>query len=173
MIEEKELILEEIANELKNARGVIVTSFRSINANQFADLRKAMYLAQSGCVVMKKRILKKAIDRASEKTLEVDIDSHALFIYAHENFIETTKAFVGYQKKNPDLVSLVGGYFEDRFCSPEDVKMISELPTLDEARSAVIGLLEAPLSNMLAVLEAALTGPMFCVQNKSEKESTT
>lgn len=171
MIQEKTLILEEIANELKGVQGIIFTSFTSINANQFANFRKAMFDAKARCVMTKKRILQKAL-KSSGCHEEIELDDHALFIYSNEQFIDTTKAFVNYRKQNPDQFKLVGGFFEDRLCKASDLELISTLPSLDEARSLLLSLLEAPMSQFLATLEAALLAPVFCVDQKADQGST-
>ena len=50
----------------------------------------------------------------------------------------------------------------------EDVKAISELPSQDEMRAQFVGLLEAPMTQTLSVMQALLTSIMYCLENKAK-----
>ncbi|MDN3507859.1 MAG: 50S ribosomal protein L10, partial [Simkaniaceae bacterium] len=56
-------------------------------------------------------------------------------------------------------------------CVETDFKMIADLPTKNEMRAQFVGLLEAPMVQVVNVVNALLTSPLHCMENKCQKEA--
>ncbi len=67
-------------------------------------------------------------------------------------------------------VEVVGGRFEGKMYTGADVEKLSNLPSKDEMRAQFLSVLEAPMSQTLAVMEALLTSVVYCLDNKSKQE---
>ena len=171
MIEEKQLLLDEIKDSLKPEAGFILTSYVGIKANEFADFREDIATAGGNFLVIKKRVFQKA---ALDLGLEYEIgelEGHVGLVYSEDTFLATTKALYKYKKSSADKVKILGGHFEGRKCTPEEFEQVSKLPTLDEMRAQFVGLIAAPMTQTLGVLQALLASVCYCLENKANKES--
>jgi large subunit ribosomal protein L10 len=70
-----------------------------------------------------------------------------------EDPIAAVKASVAYAKENDKFV-ILGGVMGDKMLMPEEVKALAELPSLDQLRARIIGLLQAPATKLAGVIQA-------------------
>lgn len=168
MRKEKQLLLDEIKEKLEGANALVLTKYKSLKPDLSADFRMQLMKAGGGFSVVKKRVLLKAASEGGMQLDEASLDGHIGVAFAYEDPIQMTKAVFDFAKENKETLTILGGQFEGKPCNAEDVKAISELPSQDEMRAQFIGLLEAPMSQTLSVMEALLTSMMHCLENKSQ-----
>ena len=168
MRKEKQLLLDEIKEKIDGSTAMVLTSYQSLKPNLSADFRMQLNKAGGGFSVVKKRVLVKAANAEGVELDEDALEGHIGVAFAYEDPISMTKAVFDFAKTNKDVLTVIGGQFEGRLMSAEDVKAISQLPSKDEMRAQFIGLLEAPMSQTLSVVEALLTSIMHCLENKSQ-----
>ena len=63
------------------------------------------------------------------------------------------KAAVGFAKRNENLI-ILGGALQGNLLSPAEVRVLAELPSLDELRGKLVGLLTTPASRLVGILQA-------------------
>jgi len=172
MRKEKQFLLDEIKEQLSASNDFVITSYQGIDPNTAADFR--MSIVDSGglfCVV-KKRVFLKA---AEEAGIEVDkemLKGHIGIVYSGEDTVATTKAVYKFKKENDKLLDVLGGQFEGKMCSPNDLKEISALPSQEQMRGEFLGVLEAPLSGLVSVMEGAMTGVVSCMDQQVQKKES-
>ena len=109
----------------------------------------------------------------TENGLEVDpksLSGHLAIVSAgDDDTIGMAKAIYAFTKDYKDVLEVLGGYFDGKLCSPQEVEQISKLPSQDEMRASFIGTLEAPMSQTLGVIEALLTSVIHCLDAKINK----
>jgi len=171
MRKEKQLLLDDIKDKIDESNAFILTRYNSMTPDLSAEFRNTLRESGGSYSVVKKRVLIKAAE-AGGVTLDLsELQGHIAVVFAGEDPIPTTKALYAFAKNKEKTLEVLAGQFEGRLCKAEDVKAISQLPTKDEMRSQFIGLLEAPMTQTLSVMEALLTGVMHCLENKSQKET--
>lgn len=168
MRKEKQLLLDEIKEKIEGSNALVLTQYQSLKPDLSADFRMQLTKAGGGFAVVKKRVLLKAAEAGGLKLDEMALEGHIGVAFAYEDPIPMTKAVFDFAKENKHTLTILGGQFEGKLCNAEDVKAISELPTQDEMRAQFIGLLEAPMSQTLSVMEALLTSIMHCLENKAQ-----
>ncbi len=170
MRQEKQLLLDEIKDKIKEANALVLTRYQKLAPDLSADFRTKLLEVGGTFSVVKKRVLIKA---AKEGGITLDpemLEGHIGIMFASEDPISSTKVLFEFAKENKDNMEILAGQFEGRFCNAQDVKAISELPSQNEMRSQFLGLLEAPMSETLSVMESLLTSIMHCLENKSQQE---
>lgn len=171
MIKEKELLLNEITQKIDPSLGFILTSYSAMNANVMADFREKLVSAGGSFFVVKKRVFRKAV-RGMDLEYELgELQGHLGLIVVEKNFVDATKALYAFGEENKEAIKILGGHFEGKKCSAGDVEQISKLPTQEGMRALFLGLLEAPMSQTLATLEAIIASVIYCLDNKTKKES--
>jgi large subunit ribosomal protein L10 len=169
MRSEKQLLLDEIKDKITGSKAIVLTSYKRIEPNTGAMFR--LNLAKTGGMleIVKKRLLVKAAKDAGMDLDPALLQGHIAVIFAYDDPIQTTKAIFQFCRENEEVLKVIGGRFEGAICTAGDVEQISKLPSKEEMRSQFLGTLEAPLSQMLAVIESLLTSVMHCLENKSQK----
>ncbi len=170
MLAEKELFLEEIKAKVDPSLGFILASYRGINANAFAGFRNRMVEAGGDFFVIKKRVFIKAAKDLNLEYAVNDLTGHVGLAFAKTNFVALTKALYDFKNENLETITVLGGHFEGRKCSMQDVELISKLPSQNEMRAQFLGLLVAPMTQTLGVLQAMLSSVIYCLDNKAKKE---
>jgi large subunit ribosomal protein L10 len=171
MRQEKQLLLDEIKELIDDSSAIVFARYQRMNPNMASNFR--MKIGQSGGVfeVVRKRILIKAAEAAGLKLDPEALQGHIGVIFVKEDPIQVTKTVYQFSGEHEDVLHVLAGHFEGRFCSAKDVEQISKLPSKDEMRAQFLGLLEAPMAQTLSVMEALLTSVMYCLENKSGSES--
>ncbi len=170
MREEKQLLLDEIRGKVGKSKAYLLTRYQNLNPNLASDLRIKLAKAGGGFVVMRKRMLMKAAEGEGVALSRDMLKGHVGVAFALEDPIQVTKALYQFSKDNEEALEILGGQFEGRLYSGPEVKMLSELPSLDEMRAQLLGLFEAPMAQTLSVMESLLTSVLYCLENKCDKE---
>jgi large subunit ribosomal protein L10 len=169
MRREKQLLLDDIRDRINASNALVVTRYSKLQPNKVAGFRSELAKTGGSLAVVKKRVLLKA---AKESGVALDSDTlegHIAVIFLSEDPFATTKAIYQFSNENDKVLEILGGRFEGTLCSALDVEMISKLPNKDEMRAQLLGTLEAPLSQTLAVMDALLTSVMHCLENKVQQ----
>lgn len=169
MSAEKQALLDEVKDKIDVEDGFILASYDKLDANAIADMRSSLVQAGGDMFVVKKRIFAKA---ASEKNITYsleELEGHVLLAMGKGNFPSVAKVMFK-AKKDTKALNIIGGFFEEKKCKASEVEQISNLPSLDEMRAQILGLLEAPMGETLATIEALLSSVLHCVENKNLEE---
>lgn len=170
MREEKQLLLDEVKNQIDSYPSFLIMRYLGLSANTANEFRRDV-LKRGGTVeVMRKRILLKAANAAGVQLDLKALPGHIGLVFTGEDPIETTKLVFKYSEDTDKKIEVIGGRFEGQLYSGEDVEKLSKLPSKDEMRAQFLGTLEAPMAQTLAVMEALLTSVVYCLDNKSKQE---
>lgn len=166
---EKQLLLDDIKDRIGASKALVVTRYSKLEPNKVAGFRDVLAKTGGSLAVVKKRVLIKAA-KAAGIALEADtLEGHIAIIFLSEDPFAMTKAIYKFSDENEKILEILGGRFEGALCSASDVEQISKLPSKDEMRAQLLGTLEAPLSQTLAVVDALLTSVMHCLENKIQQ----
>ncbi len=166
---EKQLLLDEIKEKIDQSKSMVLASYQQLSPNMTAGFRDTLR-KQGGCLeVVRKRVLIKAAQAAGISLDSDTLEGHIAVIFAEGDPVSTAKMIFQFSKENEDVLKVLGGRFEGQLCSGKDVEIISQMPGKDEMRAQFLGLLEAPMSQTLAVVEALLSTVMHCLENKAQK----
>lgn len=175
MIEEKQLLLDEVKEQIQAHPSFVIMRYAGLKANKAADFRRQMAKRGATVGVMRKRLLLKAAEASGIDLNSVDLSGHIGLVYSKEEAAEIAKGVYQFGQDNEKAVEIAGGYIEGKVYQAEEVVMISQLPSKDEMRAQLLGLFEAPMAETLAVVDALLTSVIHCMDNKckGEGEETT
>ncbi|HSX03262.1 MAG TPA: 50S ribosomal protein L10 [Rhabdochlamydiaceae bacterium] len=167
MIAEKQLLLDEIKDKIKQSKGFVLTRYQNMDPNLSSELRLKMTSTGGTYFVLGKRMLIKAAAAEGIPFERKDLEGHIGVVFLNaEDPVQTTKSIFQFSKEHEAVIEVLGGRFEGQLYSSKDVKALSELPSKDEMRAQFLGLLEAPLSQTLSTMEALLTSILYCLENK-------
>lgn len=170
MIEEKQLLLDEVKEQIKAHPSFVIMRYKGLKANKAGDFRRQMAKRGARVGVMRKRILLKAAESAGIQLDSIDLAGHIGLVYSKDEPSEVAKGVYQFGQDNEKAVEIAGGYIEGKVYNAEEVVMISQLPSKDEMRAQLLGLFEAPMAETLATVDALLTSIIHCIDNKCKGE---
>jgi large subunit ribosomal protein L10 len=168
MREEKQLLLEQIQGNLDTSNALILTRYSGLTPDLSDNLRRMLSESGSSYFVVPKRVFIKAAANAGIKLEREQLQGNIGVVFAKEDIISPTKVVFKFSKENNGTLEVLSGIFEGNLRSAADVKAISELPLQDEMRAQLLGLFEAPMAQILSVMEALLTSVIYCLDNKAQ-----
>lgn len=150
--EEKSAEVEAMAAKFKDAEILILTQNLGLNATATNDLRVAAREAGVDYRVAKNTLAKIALKGTQFEDM-ADMAVGPVAYVTGTDGVATAKVIANFANKNDKLV-IVGGKFEGKIMDASAVDAFSKLPTLDEIRSKLVGLLQAPASQLVGVTKA-------------------
>ena len=163
----KKTYIEEMKNFFSKTSSVFVTHYQGLTVKQIDDLRSEMRKHGILFKITKNRITKLALEGSKYKKLE-NLFSGPTAVVFSEDAITSAKILTKFAKKNPSL-KIIGGIMEEETLSVEQVQKIATLPTLDEARAKIVGILTAPAQKIISILLAPGSKIAILAHAKSKK----
>jgi len=164
----KKSYIEEMKNFFSTSNSVFVTHYQGLNVKEIDNLRSE--LRKNGVLfkITKNRITRLALDGTKYKKLE-NLFTGPTAVAFSEDAIKSAKILTKFAKLNSNL-KIIGGIIEDEPLTPKDVEKIATLPTLDEARAKITGILAAPAQKIISILLAPGSKIAILALAKSKKK---
>ncbi len=150
--EQKNAEVAAMQEKFSKAEILILAQNKGLNAKATNDLRVAARAAGVDYRVSKNTLAKLAIKGTPFEALADKAKGPTAYVTGTDP-VATAKVLAEFAKKNDKLV-IVGGKFGDMIMDAAQVDAFSKLPTMDEIRSQLIGLVQAPAQQIAAVVKA-------------------
>ncbi len=170
MRQEKQLLLDEIKEQIDRSGSFIVMSYKGLTANLANDFRREVAKLGGNIEVVRKRVLCKAAESAGVKLDIEALTGHIGLVFSGENTLDLTKTVIKFGKDNNDSISVIGGRMDGQLYNADQMQKLSELPSKDEMRAQFLSVLEAPLSHTLGTMDALLLSVVYCLDNKCKQQ---
>ena len=150
--EKKKAYISEMTSEFDKSEAVIVTHYQGLTVNQLDELRAKM--REHGIIfkITKNRITKLALEKTRCKDL-AGLFTGPTAVAFGEDAIISARILSKFAKDNENL-KLIGGIMENEVLDQAGVQNVATLPTLDEARANIVGILNASASKLVSILLA-------------------
>jgi len=165
--DQKKKYIDEMTTQFDKSEAVIVTHYQGLTVSQLDDLRKRM--REHGIIfkITKNRITKLALEKTKCK------DISKLFIgptavAMSEDAITSAKILTKFSKENENL-KILGGIMGGDILDVAGVQNVATLPTLDEARAKIVGILRSPAQKITSILLAPASKIAILALEKSKK----
>jgi large subunit ribosomal protein L10 len=157
-------------NEAWKDTGVIVVAhYKGMTVAQMTDYRRRMKEAGGAVKVTKNRLAKLALKETDANGLSELLQGQTCVAYS-EDPVSAAKVSVRYARENEKLV-ILGGAMGKTLLDSKAVKALADLPSLDELRATLIGLLQAPASKIARIMKEPGAMLARTLQAKSAKSA--
>lgn len=170
MSHEKQLLLNEVKDQIDQFGSFVIMRYFSLTANQANDFRREVAKIGGNVEVVRKRVLLKAAEAAGVPLDLAALPGHIGLVFAGKDPLETAKVVFKFSQSSKAL-EVIGGRIDGQLYSAPDVETLSKLPGKDEMRAQLLSVLEAPMSQTLAVMEALVSSVVYCLDNKCKQSS--
>jgi large subunit ribosomal protein L10 len=149
---EKAELIETLQSTLNASTTVVVAHQVGMTVAESGDLRGKMREAGAGFKVTKNRIAKLALKGTRFEDLDT-LFTGPTAVGTSEDPVAAAKILVEYAKSNNKL-TIVGGSMDGKILDKAGVEALAKMPSLDELRGELVGLLQAPASKLARVTQA-------------------
>ncbi len=165
--EQKKQYIDEMTNQFDKSEAVIVTHYQGLTVSQLDDLRKRM--REHGIIfkITKNRITKLALEKTKCKDIS-QLFTGPTAVAMSEDAITSAKILTKFSKENENL-KILGGIMGGDILDVAGVLNVATLPTLDEARAKIVGILRSPAQKIASILLAPASKIAILALEKSKK----
>lgn len=149
---EKKQCVAALSEVFKTTSVVVVAQYTGLNVTQMQALRKQMRAAGAKVQVAKNRLVKIAAQDTDVASISGLMRGPTLIAYSTDP-VAAPKAAVTFAKENEKLV-ILGGAMGATALNPEAVRSLATLPSLDELRGKIVGLIQAPATKLAQLTTA-------------------
>ena len=149
----KEELVVELNETFADAALVVVTHQSGLTVAESTDLRRRMRAADASYRVTKNRLVKLALVGTPYEGISDLFEGPTAIAYSADP-VAAARVAVNFSKENGKLV-VVGGAMAENRLDEAGVKALATLPSLDELRGKLLGLLNAPATKVAGVLQAS------------------
>lgn len=158
---EKKECVEALSEVFKTTSVVVVAHYSGLTVAQMQALRKQMRAAGASVQVAKNRLVKIALEGSDVASIAGLMRGPTLIAYSADP-VAAAKAAVAFAKDNDKLV-ILGGAMGRTALDANGVKSLATMPSLDELRAKLVGLVQAPATKLaqLSTAPAAKLARVF------------
>ena len=151
-VELKQPIVQEIAENIKDAQSVVVVDYRGLTVAQDTELRKALREAGITYKVYKNTLVKRAIAGTEFESLTDSLEGPNAFAISTTDATAPARVLAEFAKKAPKL-EIKAGVVEGTFYDENGMKAVSAIPSRDVLLGRLLGSMQSPIANFARVIK--------------------
>jgi len=149
---QKQAAIENLQDKFGHAEIALVVHNNGLTVAQMSDLRSKMREVGAEFKISKNRLAKIALKDTKFGALDEFLKGPA-GLATSKDPVSVAKGLVDFAKANEKLV-IVGGAFGEQKLAVKDIETLAKLPSLNELRAKIVGILQTPASRIVGVLQA-------------------
>ena len=165
--EKKQTYINEMKSQFDKSEAIIVAHYQGLTVSQLDKLRAEMREHGIQFKITKNRITKLALDQTRCKELS-DLFKGPTAVALSEDAITSAKILTKFSKENENL-KILGGIMGTDILDVAGVKNVATLPSLEEARAKIVGILRSPAQKIASILLAPASKIAILALEKSKK----
>ena len=165
--EQKKNYITEMTANFENSEAVLVTHYQGLTVKQLDELRKEMREQGIQFKITKNKITKLALEKTKCKDL-ANLFTGPTAVALSKDAISSAKILTKFSKENNNL-KILGGIMGKDVLDVAGVANIATLPTLEEARAKIVGILTSPAQKITSILLAPASKIAILALEKSKK----
>lgn len=173
---EKKAVVAELTEQLKSAKGVVLTSYKGLTVAQDTELRRELRAAGVSYHVVKNTMMHLAADAAGMNEIDEHLAGTTAFAFSAEDAVAPAKVICGFIKKNKldesELLTVKVGAVEGQVVGVKEVKALAELPSREELITKMLGSMNAPISNTVGVLQGVIRKAVYVLEAIREQKAS-
>jgi large subunit ribosomal protein L10 len=149
---QKQEAIETLKGVFDGAGAVVVTHYLGLTVAEMTDLRGKLREQGAQLKVVKNTLVQKALNGAAGEAGDALFKGPVAIAFAPDP-VAAAKVTTQYAKDN-EKFAVIGGLMGQQVLDQKAVSALATLPSLDQLRAKIIGLLQAPATKIAGVLQA-------------------
>jgi large subunit ribosomal protein L10 len=150
-IEAKKAVVAEVSSVAQYAQAPVAAEYRGLSVAEMTQLRTEARGADVYLRVVKNTLARRAVAGTSFECMTDSLKGPLVLAFSREDPGAAARVIRGFAKDHDKLVPVavaLGGELIDA----KDIGRVADLPTLDEARASLVGILAAPAGRLVRTL---------------------
>jgi large subunit ribosomal protein L10 len=148
----KKEFVGSLAEVFKATKVVVVAHYSGLSVPQMQTLRRQMRQAGASVKVAKNRLAKIALEGSEVASIAPLLKGPTLIAFSGDP-VAAPKVAVEFARNNERFI-ILGGAMGKTALDPNGIKALATLPSLDELRAKIVGLIQAPATKIAQVVNA-------------------
>lgn len=151
---QKEQQVEELRERFERATSVFLADYRGLTVKEAEELRNAIHEdSENPCEyrVIKNSMLRLAARETDLRVLEEHFLGPTAVAFSYGDPAALAKTLVGFAKDR-DVFEIKGGFLDGKSLDAQEVAKLAMLPNLQELRGQLVGLIQAPATKLVRLL---------------------
>jgi len=169
-LEDKKALVAEVNAVAAKAQSVVAAEYRGITVSQMTDLRSKARKSGVYLRVVKNTLARKAVAGTQFECIGNSLKGPLVLAFSKDDPGAAARLVKGFAKDNDKLKATLVS-LGDSVLSAKDLDRVASLPTLEAARSMLLGVLQAPASKLVRTIaepHAKLVRAIAAVKDKRE-----
>lgn len=149
----KDALITSLNGDLSKAVAIVVATHSGVNVKALTELRNQMRKAGAKLKVSKNRLTKRALEGTAYTGLADMFVGPCVIAFSEDDVIAPAKVAVAFAKDN-EAFKLLGGAMGNTVLDVNAIKALASLPSLDELRAKIVGVVQAPATKIAGVVQA-------------------
>ena len=150
-VELKQPIVDQIAEEIKDAQSVVLVDHRGLTVAQDTELRKQLREAGVIYKVCKNTMMKRAFEGTDFAALDEHLEGPSAIAISKDDATAPARVLAEFAKK-ADKLELKGGVVEGTYYDAAGIGVIASIPSRDVLLGRLLGSMQSPITNFARVL---------------------
>lgn len=151
-VELKKPVVEEIKENIKDAKAVVLVDYRGLTVDQDTRLRKVIRETGMLYKVYKNTMVKFAIEGTEFESLGVDLEGPTAVIISKDDATAPARVIAEFAK-TADKLELKSGVVEGKYFDTAGIKLVSAIPSREVLISRLLGSMQSPITNFARVIK--------------------
>ena len=170
--EEKDVIIEDLANRLNDTKHFYLTDISALNAEQTSNLRRKCFENEIGLLVVKNTLLRKAMEKSEGDFNDLyDVLKDSTSIMFSETGNTPAKVIKEFRKTMEKPVLKAAFVEESIYIGDDQLDALSNIKSKDELLGDLAMLLQSPAINLVSALASSGSQLAGALKTLSEKEN--
>jgi len=165
---EKKEFVQKLKEELSSSSSVIIAHYSGLTVDESEKLRDEMRNNGAKFKVTKNRLTKLALEQTKFKDIS-DLFKGPTAIAYSDDPVAPAKVSVSFEKKF-EKFKIIGGGYDGEKIDLEKINFLATLPSLDELRGKIVGLISAPAQSIASIVIEPAAKMARLVNAKSESK---
>jgi large subunit ribosomal protein L10 len=165
---EKQILTKEYIGRLNGSPFFIVVGYQGLKVEQLTTLRKSLNKTSAEVHVVKNSIFRIAAKEAGVADLNGALAGQIAVVTGQKDVSAAAKALKTFAADN-DKLKIKFGYLNNNRLEPADILTLADLPSIEVLRSKILGVINAPATKLVVLLNTPGSQLARVIKAKSEQ----
>ena len=170
-LEQKQAVVAEVASVAAAAPAAIAAEYSGLNVAEMTELRRSARAAGIYLKVVRNTLARRALEGTQFDCMRDTLTGPLLLAFSNDEPGSAAKVIRNFAKENEKLVVRLIA-LDGRLLDSAEIERVANLPSLDQARAMLLGLLQAPLGKFLRVLSEPEAKLLRVLDARREQQTT-